>query len=95
MQRADASLFAFSLAQGGEFAFVLIAFALGLQLIGAEEAGLLVAAVAISMAFAPLLMLADDKLLQPRFAQRGPTRAADAIDERGAGSSSPATAGSA
>ncbi len=69
MQRADASRFSFSLAQGGEFAFVLIAFAVGLQLIGAEEAGLLVAAVAISMAFAPLLMLADDKLIQPRLAR--------------------------
>ena len=30
MQRADASRFSFSLAQGGEFAFVLVAFALGL-----------------------------------------------------------------
>ena len=84
MHVADASRFSFSLAQGGEFAFVLIAFALGLQLIGVEEAGLVVAAVAISMAFAPLLMLADDKLLQPRLAPRGPARAADPIDERGA-----------
>ncbi|HEX7238524.1 MAG TPA: monovalent cation:proton antiporter-2 (CPA2) family protein [Gammaproteobacteria bacterium] len=84
MQRADASRFSFSLAQGGEFAFVLVAFALGLGLLAADEAGLLVAAVAISMAFAPLLMLADDKLLQPRLAPRSGKRAPDAIDERGA-----------
>src|SRR5688572_22803421 len=84
MPRADASRFAFSLAQGGEFAFVLVAFALGLGLLAADEAGLLVAAVAISMAFAPLLMLADDKLLQPRLAPRSEKRAPDAIDERGA-----------
>ena len=84
MPRADASRFSFSLAQGGEFAFVLVAFALGLALIGVEEAGLLVAAVAISMAFAPLLMLADDKLLQPWLAPRRDKRAPDAIDERGA-----------
>jgi monovalent cation:proton antiporter-2 (CPA2) family protein len=84
MQRADASRFSFSLAQGGEFAFVLIAFAVGLQLIGAEEAGLLVAAVAISMAFAPLLMLADDKLIQPRLARRAEKPAADRIDEQDA-----------
>ena len=84
MQRADASRFSFSLAQGGEFAFVLVAFALGLGLLAADEAGLLVAAVAISMAFAPLLMLVDDKLLQPRLAPRSAKRAADAIDERGA-----------
>jgi voltage-gated potassium channel Kch len=84
MRRADAARFACSLAQGGEFAFVLVAFALGLGLLGADEAGLLVAAVAISMAFAPLLMLADEKLLQPRLAPRSEKRAPDAIDERGA-----------
>ncbi|HEX7236291.1 MAG TPA: monovalent cation:proton antiporter-2 (CPA2) family protein [Gammaproteobacteria bacterium] len=84
MQRADASRFAFSLAQGGEFAFVLVSFALGLGLVAADEAGLLVAAVAISMAFAPLLMLADDKLLQPRLAPRSDERAPDVIDERDA-----------
>ncbi len=95
MSRADASRFSFSLAQGGEFAFVLVAFALGLELIGAEEAGLLVAAVAISMAFAPLLMLADDKLLQPRLAPRTDKRAPDAIDERGAEVIIAGTAGSA
>ena len=96
MQRADASRFSFSLAQGGEFAFVLIAFAAGFQLIGVEEAGLLVAAVAISMAFAPLLMLADDKLLQPRLAPRADKRAAD-TDRRARApkSSSRAMAGSA
>src|SRR6185503_5998888 len=84
MQRADASRFAFSLAQGGEFAFVLVAFALGLGLLAADEAGLLVAAVAISMALAPLPMLADDKLLQPRLAPQGAKRAPDTIDERDA-----------
>jgi len=84
MSRADASRFSFSLAQGGEFAFVLVAFAHGLALIGVEEAGLVIAAVAISMAFAPLLMLADDKFLQPRLAPRSDKRAPDAIDERDA-----------
>ena len=44
---------------------------------------MLVAAVAISMAFAPLLMLADDKLLQPRLAPREDKRAADTIDAQG------------
>jgi len=43
MPLADATRFAFSLAQGGEFAFVLVSFALGLKLIGGDEAGLLVA----------------------------------------------------
>ena len=39
MPRADASLFSFSLAQGGEFAFVLIAFAPGSSSSAREEAG--------------------------------------------------------
>ena len=80
MPLADATRFAFSLAQGGEFAFVLVSFALGLKLLGAEEAGLLVAAVAISMAFAPLLMMFDDRVLQRRFAASGMIRAADRIE---------------
>jgi len=80
MPLADATRFAFSLAQGGEFAFVLVSFALGLKLIGGDEAGLLVAAVAISMAFAPLLMMLDDRVLQPRFAASGISRAADRIE---------------
>jgi monovalent cation:proton antiporter-2 (CPA2) family protein len=84
MSRADASRFSFSLAQGGEFAFVLIAFALGLGLLAADEAGLLVAVVALSMALAPLLMLVDDKVLQPRLVPTVAARAADAIDERDA-----------
>jgi monovalent cation:proton antiporter-2 (CPA2) family protein len=81
MNRADASRFSFSLAQGGEFAFVLISFTLGLKLLDADLAGLLVAAVAISMALAPLLMLFDDKVMQPMFARDGTEREADQIDE--------------
>jgi len=77
---ADAVRFAFSLAQGGEFAFVLVSFALGLNLLSGEEGALLVAAVAISMAFAPLLMMLDDRVLQRKLAAHGITRAADRIE---------------
>ena len=73
-----------TVSQVGEFAFVLVAFALGLGLLAAEEASLLVAAVALSMALAPLLMLLDDRLLQPRYGAAVAARAADAIDVRGA-----------
>jgi monovalent cation:proton antiporter-2 (CPA2) family protein len=79
-----ATRFSFSLAQGGEFAFVLVSFALGLRLVGVDEAGLLVAAVAISMALAPILMLFDDRVLQPRFAADGAVRAADRVEADGA-----------
>jgi monovalent cation:proton antiporter-2 (CPA2) family protein len=78
----DTSRFAFSLAQGGEFAFVLISFTVGLGLVDPALAALLVAMVAISMALAPLLMIADDRLIQPRFAASTPIRKADTIDER-------------
>jgi len=77
----DSSRFAFSLAQGGEFAFVLISFAVGLALLSASQAGLLVAVVAISMALAPLLMIADDKFIQTRYAVANETRTPDAIVE--------------
>jgi monovalent cation:proton antiporter-2 (CPA2) family protein len=81
MTGPDSSRFAFSLAQGGEFAFVLISFAAGLGLLGGGDAGLLVAMVALSMALAPLLMIADERLIQPRFESRTPERAADVIDD--------------
>jgi monovalent cation:proton antiporter-2 (CPA2) family protein len=84
MSLADTSRFAFSLAQGGEFAFVLAAFALGLGLLDAASAAILVAIVALSMAIAPLLMLFDDKVLQPLLANRRADRPPDAIAERGA-----------
>ncbi|MCB1380928.1 MAG: monovalent cation:proton antiporter-2 (CPA2) family protein [Alphaproteobacteria bacterium] len=81
MGAPDASRFAFSLAQGGEFAFVLISFAAGLGLLAAAMSSLLVAMVAISMAFAPLLMIFDEKLMQRRYARGGGSREPDRIDE--------------
>ena len=81
MKEPDSAHFAFSLAQGGEFAFVLISFCLGLGLLAASQASLLVAIVAISMALAPLLMITNEKLIQPLFARGGEIRNADVIDE--------------
>ncbi len=80
LNAADSSNFAFNLAQGGEFAFVLASFCLGLALITAAHAQLLVAIVAISMALAPLLMMFNDRVVQPRFARAGDARATDTID---------------
>ena len=62
---------AFSLAQGGEFAFVLISFCLGLGLLPPDQCCPAVAIVAVSMALAPLLILFDEKVVQPRFAAMG------------------------
>ncbi len=75
-------LFTFALAQGGEFAFVLFSFALQQGVISAELTHSLVAAVAISMAVTPLLMLFNEKFLQPRTGTRTEeAREPDKMDE--------------
>jgi voltage-gated potassium channel Kch len=75
-------LFAFALAEGGEFAFVLFSFAIQHHVLSPDIANPLVVAVALSMAVAPLLMIVNDKLVQPRFAASGMSQKADVIDEK-------------
>lgn len=76
-------LFAFALAQGGEFAFVLFSFAVQNQVIPPAVANPMIAVVAVSMALTPLLMLINEKLIQPRFGTtEKAARAADEIDEK-------------
>jgi monovalent cation:proton antiporter-2 (CPA2) family protein len=77
--RADALLFALSLSQAGEFAFVL--FGAAGSLLPPETLNLLNAVVAVSMLSTPLLMLLYERVLAPRFARAEP-RPADAIDEQ-------------
>ncbi|MBL9188541.1 MAG: cation:proton antiporter [Opitutaceae bacterium] len=73
--------FSFALAQGGEFAFVLLSFVVEHKVLAPGEASPLVAAVALSMAATPLLFLFNEKVVQPRFARpKAATREADAID---------------
>lgn len=79
----DRFRFAFSLAQGSEFGFVLITFCAGLGLLTGTSPALLTAIVALSMAASPLLMLIDDKLVQPRFATGDEPRTADDISHEG------------
>lgn len=59
-------LFAAALAQGGEFAFVLGAFAVGQGVISTELAAQMIAAVALSMALAPPLLLVVQRVILPR-----------------------------
>ncbi|CAN5264001.1 glutathione-regulated potassium-efflux system protein KefC [soil metagenome] len=61
-------VFALLLAQGGEFAFVVFQAAAGARVFSLETASLLIGAVALSMLISPLLLLAIDKLLLPRYA---------------------------
>ncbi|HEY0792886.1 MAG TPA: monovalent cation:proton antiporter-2 (CPA2) family protein [Chthoniobacterales bacterium] len=74
-------VFSFALAQGGEFAFVLVSFAVQNQVFGEELGNLLVATVALSMVAAPFLFTINERLVQPRFLSRLSTRDADEIDE--------------
>ena len=59
------------LAQGGEFAFVVFQTAAGAQVISGQTASLLVGAVALSMLITPLLLVAMDRWLLPRYARCG------------------------
>jgi glutathione-regulated potassium-efflux system ancillary protein KefC len=64
----DRPVFTLLLAQGGEFAFVVFQAAAGARVIPAETASLLLGAVAISMLLSPLLLVAVDRWLLPRWA---------------------------
>jgi monovalent cation:proton antiporter-2 (CPA2) family protein len=83
MAAPDQSRFSFSLAQGSEFGFVLITFCAGLGLLSGQMPALLTAVIALSMAAAPLLMMFDEKRMQPRFASAEPARAHDTIEHDG------------
>ncbi|MBF0277224.1 MAG: glutathione-regulated potassium-efflux system protein KefC [SAR324 cluster bacterium] len=76
-------LFSFALAQGGEFAFVLFSFAVQNHVLPADTAQLCIVVVALSMITTPLLMMLNESLIQPLFANRNiKSREADQIDEK-------------
>ena len=70
-------VFAVLLAQGGEFAFVVFQAAAGARVFSPEAASLLIGAVALSMLLSPLLLVAVDKLVLPRYAQGKKSRLAE------------------
>jgi glutathione-regulated potassium-efflux system ancillary protein KefC len=76
--RAERWLFAALLAQAGEFAFVVFGVGREAHVLPREWEGLLTAAVALSMAATPLLLVAVDRLTTRRARTE---RAADAIDD--------------
>jgi CPA2 family monovalent cation:H+ antiporter-2 len=79
LRGADRTLFTLSLAQAGEFGFVLTAAAVAAGVIGTALAQLLLLAVALSMLLTPLLFVAHAALSRVREADED-TPAADAID---------------
>ena len=73
------ALFAFLLSQGGEFAFVVFGAAQAAQVLSAHVTSILIVVVALSMVTTPLLLIAYDKLIAPRFRDRK-ERAPDPIE---------------
>ncbi len=72
LELSQSLLFAFALAQGGEFAFVLFSFATQANVLPTAIAAPLIAVVALSMAITPLLMIVNDRFVQPRFVSLTP-----------------------
>ena len=60
-------LFAFALSQVGEFAFVLLSFSNQLNIIDREWMDIMMAVTAISMTITPLLLLLNERVIDPRF----------------------------
>ena len=72
-------LLAVSLAQVGEFAFVLLSFGVQAHIFGEELAGTLVATVAISMVLTPPAFILLERVILPRVTDRGEPRPQDEV----------------
>lgn len=82
LAKPDAWLFSVALAQAGEFAFVLFAFANTSGVLPTGLIGLLTLVVATSMLLTPLMLIGNEKYISPRFAtHKKEQRPADVIDE--------------
>jgi voltage-gated potassium channel Kch len=77
------TMFAFSLAQGGEFAFVLVSFSLENGVIPREVSDLLFLVVALSMAVTPLLLFLNDRVIFPLVFRSQNVEEQDYIEETG------------
>ena len=74
-----AAAVATALAQGGEFAFVLLSFTVGAGVVGADLAAKLTAAVALSMALTPPMMTVYERIAD-KVASRKPARTAEDLE---------------
>ena len=80
-QLKDNLLIAMTLAQGGEFCFVLISFSLQQQILSTLIARELVAVVALSMLLTPLIMLVYEKIIEPKLNINTNNQAPDVKEE--------------
>jgi CPA2 family monovalent cation:H+ antiporter-2 len=75
-------LFTFSLAQSGEFGFVLLTYAVGVRVLPDHVADITGLVVALSMMATPLVMIVFERWVSPHVSRsRGPQRPADLIEE--------------
>ncbi|KZY89508.1 potassium transporter, partial [Oleiphilus sp. HI0073] len=82
IRNSDRWLFSLSLAQAGEFGFVLLSFSVQNAVLPDSISKLLALVVALSMFFTPLLFILFDKLIVPRFeASTNASQTEDTIDE--------------
>ena len=75
-------LFSLTLAQGGEFGFVLFGFAVTVGAMEAHVANQLILAVALSMAVTPLLLIANEKIIEPKFLHADDLPMDEIVDDR-------------
>ncbi|QYK06644.1 monovalent cation:proton antiporter-2 (CPA2) family protein [Shewanella zhangzhouensis] len=80
---SDKWLFALSLAQAGEFGFVLLGYSQQQGIFGSELGGLLSMVVALSMFLTPGLFILYERVILPRVTRSTNEREADTIDEQG------------
>lgn len=83
VQGSDRWLFALSLAQAGEFGFVLLSYTVQNHVLPTDIAQTLSLVVALSMFLTPGLFILFDKVILPRFQKTENEREADVIDEQG------------
>ena len=83
IKHSDRWLFALSLAQAGEFGFVLLNFSVQQHVLPSEIAEPLSLVVALSMFLTPALFIFFDKVVLPRYQQTSNQREQDHIDETG------------
>jgi glutathione-regulated potassium-efflux system ancillary protein KefC len=77
LPRSESPLFVLLLAQGGEFAFVLLTLGVQRDVLRPEVAQAVTLAVALSMLSTPFLLVLHDKLVAPHFASDAPPREAE------------------
>lgn len=83
VRNSDRWLFALSLAQAGEFGFVLLSFTVQNYVIPSDIAGILQLVIALSMFLTPLLFIFFDKIILPKHQQSKPKQSFDKIDDSG------------